>query len=472
MLKQGRLLSPLGTAAIDGIVVNLAFWHAWWLRYVYELGPEVPQPYYADLSNFVRLQVGLTIALLLIYTYKGLYNFAAGRSLLDEASIIVGGALLGLASIIVFVFYDRTEYLSRLLFAYVLVLTIGLLLVVRWFERMLLDYLRQKGLGLRRTLIVGAGPLGRMVVQSIVARPDFGYLVVGFVDDDRSDDIARFPFLGPTRDVGAISRRERIDEVIIALPAASHESILRIMRLCERARVSFRLVPDFYELSLDRVHVQDLDGIPLIGIKEAQIRGLNRVLKRGLDLAVVVPLLPVAAVLSLVIAIAIKLDSTGPVLFRQVRVGRGGAPFIAYKFRSMRHGADAELEKLLARNEATGPLFKMRKDPRLTRVGRWLRRTSLDELPQFLNILRGDMSLVGPRPPVPKEVDQYEEWHRRRLNAAPGLTGMWQVSGRSNLTFDEMVLLDLWYIENWSLGLDFKILLRTVPAVLLARGAY
>jgi len=190
------------------------------------------------------------------------------------------------------------------------------------------------------------------------------------------------------------------------------------------------------------------------------------------DIVVAGVVLVLAAPLMLAIAAAIKLDSPGPVLFRQVRLGRNRQRFVINKFRSMRVTAEAEQADLAALNEADGPIFKIRQDPRLTRVGRFLRRLSLDELPQFINVLSGDMSLVGPRPPIPREVERYEDWHHQRLEVAPGLTGLWQVSGRSELTFDEMVLLDIWYIENWNLGLDFKILLRTVPAVFFGNGAY
>ena len=178
------------------------------------------------------------------------------------------------------------------------------------------------------------------------------------------------------------------------------------------------------------------------------------------------------ATVTLLTVAAIKLDSPGPVLFSQVRIGRNGRPFKCYKFRSMVDGAATMQEDLSALNEATGPLFKVRNDPRRTRVGRWLRRYSLDELPQLINVLRGEMSLVGPRPNLPDEVAQYAEWHGKRLTVSPGITGLWQVSGRSDLTFDEMVLLDIYYVENWSLTMDLSILLRSLPAVLRARGAY
>jgi exopolysaccharide biosynthesis polyprenyl glycosylphosphotransferase len=195
-------------------------------------------------------------------------------------------------------------------------------------------------------------------------------------------------------------------------------------------------------------------------------------LKRALDMVVVTCGLIAIAPLLALIALAIKIDSRGPVFYGQQRVGKNGRMFKMLKFRSMVTGADQRLADLAAHNEASGPMFKMRRDPRVTRVGRFIRRWSLDELPQLFNVLRGDMSLVGPRPPVPSEVSEYEEWQLGRLRAVPGLTGLWQVSGRSEVPFHDMVRLDLHYIRNWSLSLDIEILLRTIPAVLTSRGAY
>jgi exopolysaccharide biosynthesis polyprenyl glycosylphosphotransferase len=218
--------------------------------------------------------------------------------------------------------------------------------------------------------------------------------------------------------------------------------------------------------------VDEIAGIPLIGFRESTIAGPNLVLKRALDIALGSLILLLSLPLWLIVPLLIKLDSPGPVLYRQVRVGRGGRQFTFYKFRSMRQGAEDEWHRLRALNETEGPILKIRNDPRLTRVGRFLRRTSMDELPQILNVLRGDMSLVGPRPPLPAEVLQYEPWQHKRLSVAGGMTGLWQVSGRSHLNFEEMVMMDLYYIENWSLGLDLKILLRTIPAILTATGSF
>jgi len=216
-----------------------------------------------------------------------------------------------------------------------------------------------------------------------------------------------------------------------------------------------------------------VSGIPLMGLKASSIRGLNFAVKRFIDVVASAILLALLSVVFLLLAMAIKIeDPDGPVFYAQTRVGRFGTLFTCWKLRSMRRDADAQLKDLLGSNEAEGPIFKMRDDPRRTRVGSFMRRWSLDELPQIFNVLRGDMSLVGPRPARPHEVAQYEEWQRDRLQTPPGLTGLWQVSGRSELGFSEQVLLDIIYIENWSLGLDLNILLRTVPAVLSGKGAF
>jgi exopolysaccharide biosynthesis polyprenyl glycosylphosphotransferase len=260
--------------------------------------------------------------------------------------------------------------------------------------------------------------------------------------------------------------------VIVTLPWTAREKIVELVDVCGAFDVRVRIVPDLFQLSLNRVDGESLNGIPLIAVRAPTIRGWRFRAKRAMDVAFTSVLLALTAPLMAVTALAILIDSRGPVLYRQLRVGRNGHVFTLFKFRSMRIDADVVREGLSHHNEATGPIFKMRRDPRVTRVGRVIRRLSLDELPQLWNVLRGDMSLVGPRPPMPGEVEEYQEWHHRRLEVAPGMTGLWQVSGRSKLTFDEMVMLDLFYAENWSLFLDLKILMRTVPTVLMGVGAY
>jgi exopolysaccharide biosynthesis polyprenyl glycosylphosphotransferase len=316
-----------------------------------------------------------------------------------------------------------------------------------------------------RVVIVGANRLGRQLADEL----DKGCEVVGFVDNGTDVDQLELPLLGPIAQLDELVNAYGVDELIIALPAGRREQISHVLARGFGRHVQVKLLPELGPLMLDRFAIHQLAGRDYIGF--VPVAAVSWA-KRALDLLLVGSgLLAISPILAL-IALAVKLDSPGPILYRQQRVGKDGRPFSMFKFRSMCQDAERRLEALRAQNEATGPLFKMRQDPRVTRVGRVLRRWSLDELPQLFNVLRGEMSLVGPRPPLPTEVQKYEDWQLGRLRAVPGLTGLWQVSGRSEVPFHDMVRLDLHYIRNWSLALDFEILLRTIPAVLTNRGAY
>lgn len=470
--KRAQFLPGLLLAAFDVIFINVGFAGAWYLRYQLEFGREVATRNYLPLSAYFGIQAFLTICLLLIYRVNGVYGRRRGQGWADEVAGLISGALVGVAAMIIAVFYFRPYGYSRLVFVYASVIIILLLVILRVTDRAWRGYLRRKGFGLQRVLVVGEGPLGRMIMQNVVAQPELGYKVVGFVDDEPRQSLGRFQYLGTTDEIPQLAWRYQIDEVIIALPSASHLKVTEILIACARLNVRFRIVPDFYELSLNQVDVAEINGIPLIGLREVSIGGSGQMLKRIIDVCIALIGLVVLSPAMLLIAIAIKLESPGPIIVRQVRIGRFGKPFDFFKFRSMRDRADQELLSLIDRNEASGPVFKIRNDPRRTRIGRWLRRYSLDEIPQLFNVLNGDMSLVGPRPPFPWEVAKYADWHHRRLQAYPGITGLGQVSGRSDLPFDETALLDIWYIENWTLGLDLKILLRTFPAVISGHGAY
>ncbi len=470
--KRVVVLPGLAVAGIDAILINAGFAVAWYLRYQLQVGREVAAADYLPLSDYFGIELLLTGCLLLIYWLNGVYGRRRRQGWVEEVSGVTSGALLGVAVMIVAVFYLRPAGYSRLVFIYTAFTIIGLLALSRAIDRIRQAYLRRKGFGLRRVLVVGEGPIGRMIMQNVVAQPELGFQIVGFVDEEVRQSLGRLQYLGTCADVSRLVASHDVDEVFIALPSASHLKITEILLACGQQKVSFRIVPDFFELSLNQIDVTEINGIPLIGLRDVSWRGSGQLLKRVLDVLVSSVGLILVSPLLAIIAIAIKLDSPGPILVCQHRIGRSGNAFLFYKFRSMRDRADRELASLLAQNEADGPIFKMRNDPRRTRVGRWIRRYSLDELPQLFNVLRGDMSLIGPRPGFPHEVDQYLDWHRRRLDVSPGITGLWQVSGRSDLPFDEMALLDIWYIENWSLGLDLKILVRTVPTVVFGDGAY
>lgn len=459
----------------DGLLILLGFALAYWLRYNVQWIQPVDEENFVEFSAYYGSALLLMGILLLAYKIEGLYDQRRTASWLDSVYLIFSGTVVGVAALIVWYFSSRPLAVSRLMLLYAAVIIVVLISLSRVVEGALRHSLHRRGIATDRLLIVGAGEVGRAIMGNMVAQPELGYQVIGYVDDDPEKAggvIGRFPSLGVVAETPRVLREYRIDDVIVALPWYARDNIHMVLEACETLGVRTRLVPDLFQMRLNQLHIDTINGIPLIGVRDTNIRGWNRAVKRGLDVALASLAVLVTSPVMALVAAAIKLDSPGPVLYRQTRVGINGHQFTVYKFRSMRANADKELIRLQNQNEASGPLFKMRDDPRRTRVGRFLRRTSLDELPQLFNVLLGDMSLVGPRPPVPNEVEQYDDWHRRRLEVAPGLTGLWQVSGRSNLTFDEMVMLDLYYAENWSLGLDMKILLRTIPTVLLGEGAY
>ena len=457
---------------LDFLLVNLAFVAAYIARYVLELFVPVADEFFAPYSAYIPFHIVFAALMMLFLYIDGLY--AERRSSWFEQSYRIVNATTTVGVIIIaLTFIVLPQAYSRGMMLEAVVFTISLLSGVRLVRRLVEGQMRKRGVGVARVLIVGAAETGRAVMRNLVARPELGYRVIGFVDDDPAKtDIGRFRALGGLDNLPALLGLERIEEVIITLPWMYQRKILELVRTCDTAGVRARVVPDLFHLSINRVDFDDLGGIPLISLKEATIPRVGRWVKRAMDVVLAVLGLILAAPFMLLAALLIRLESPGPLVFRQTRIGEHGRPFDIFKFRSMRSGAEEEQERLRELNEASGPLFKMKDDPRLTHVGRMLRRLSMDELPQLWNILRGDMSLVGPRPAIPQEVEQYQAWHRQRLDAPQGLTGLWQVSGRSDLTFDEMCLLDIYYIENWSLGLDLIILLRTIPRVLLGDGAY
>jgi exopolysaccharide biosynthesis polyprenyl glycosylphosphotransferase len=466
-----RYIKPLADLAL----ILLAFLVAYLVRYRLQWFLAVEWQYLVQFRVYIPSMLALAGVLLLILWMEGAYRLERGRALFDELVIVLRSTFSGIAVMIFVIFLAMPGYYSRLIFGYAGAVTLLLIGVSRAIERAVIVGRYKRGLGVRRSLIVSAGEVGHSVMRAVVARPELGYQIVGFVDDDAAtstSEIGRFRGLGTTADLPDILSQGGVDEVIVTLPWAAYRKIIQIIRQCDQADVSVRVVPDLFQMTLSRVVVENLDGIPLVGVSAPALRDWQRVLKRIMDVVVSMVGLVVFAPLFGALALAIKLDSPGPVIFAQNRVGRGRQEFTCYKFRSMCVDAEARLEELRQRNEATGPLFKMRNDPRRTRMGQFLRHTSLDELPQLWNVLRGEMSLIGPRPPIPSEVAVYEPWHYRRLEVAPGITGLWQVSGRSDLTFDEMVLLDVYYIENWSPMLDLRILIKTVPTVLFGSGAY
>jgi exopolysaccharide biosynthesis polyprenyl glycosylphosphotransferase len=426
-----------------------------------------------NFSSFRGLMVGIMCGVLVIFALRGLYGLRAS-ALFRQMRSIIGSLTVGLAILVTYYFVFQPPSNSRLMVPLVWFTSCIMLCLGRFLVASLVGLLHRLGLGERRLLVVGSGRLGKMIMQHIAATPNLGYSIVGFLHDmyEQPGDFGRFKMLGTLDDLALVIRSMRVDEVIIALPSELHQQTIRSVRLCERLGASFKLVPELYELSLSRFDMETIEGIPLLGVRQQPLNTVQRALMRATDIAGALFILGLGSPLWLCFALIIKITSPGEAVFHQTRVGLNGELFQCYKFRSMYKNAEQVLASLLAKNEAQGPMFKMKDDPRVTPIGKFLRRTSLDEIPQLFNVLKGEMSLVGPRPPLPREVAQYEEWQKGRLAMKPGMTGLWQVRGRSNLSFDEGVLMDLYYIENWSLRLYYQVLLRTIPAVLFSRGAY
>jgi exopolysaccharide biosynthesis polyprenyl glycosylphosphotransferase len=366
--------------------------------------------------------------------------------------------------------------LSRAFLAAALLVGLSLLLLGRYGTRRWLHRKRRNGEWCRRVVAVGLPAHVDELARVLAREPVAGYAIVGGCFpgvEDTDVTPGGVPSLGPITGVVNAARAAQCDTIAVtASPGITNATLRRLAWDLEGSGIALVVAPALTDVAGPRISIQPVAGLPLLHVDEPALGALHRTVKRVMDLTLTTLALILLAPLFVVITAVIALTSRGPVIFRQTRVGRGGGEFVVYKFRSMHVDAEARLAQLKVNNDAAGPLFKLRADPRVTAAGRWLRRFSLDELPQLWNVLKGDMSLVGPRPPLPREVARYEDDVRRRLLVKPGITGLWQVSGRSDLSWDDSVRLDLYYVENWSPVLDAVILVRTVVAVVRGIGAY
>ncbi len=433
---------------------------------------------------------GLAAVMLLVFSFHGLYRLEVLGSVIDQLTGIFTAVGLGMLLLLTGAFLAKVEYFTER--RLVLVLSWVFLLVSLAIVRVII--LRPRIVAIMgqanlrpRVLVVGIGEAAQHFVREVRENRSPAFEIVGLVEDDAGAQgtlIDGVRVIGTTDDLGELVARERIEEIFLAKSGLPQEDAIELLSKCMRSRVPVKLVSDSFRLMASEATIRMIDGVPTLTVRESPMKGPALFLKRLLDVAAAFLCIVLLSPIFLFIALGIRLTSKGPVFFRQNRVGQGGREFTFYKFRTMRVDTDERLHREYARNFINGkgidrdgradgqPVFKLTNDPRVTPVGRMLRKTSLDELPQLLNIVRGEMSLVGPRPPIAYEIQHYKEWHRRRLEAKPGLTGLWQVSGRSSVPFNEMVLMDLYYIDNWSLWSDFKILLRTIPVIVSGKGAY
>lgn len=372
--------------------------------------------------------------------------------------------------------YFAFREMSRLQFGYAWALTLCFLLSFRALLRIYHRLIGKARPGWRsRILVIGAGDLGKRLATLILEQSRWGYVLVGFLDDDAGKYGSRIegaPVLGSIDSLPEVVSSSRVEEAWIALPARAHERLTRVVSMAEKLPIRVKVAPDYFSLALVQAQPEILGGIPLIGLREPVIGGSARVLKRAFDIVVSAGSILAAALPMAVIAFLIRVDSPGPSLFRQERVGENGRLFGMLKFRTMVAEAEGLQNRVLVTTGDGKVIHKQKGDPRVTRVGRWLRRFSLDELPQLFNVLRGEMSMVGPRPEMPWLVDRYETWQRKRFAVPQGLTGWWQVNERSDKPMHLNTEADLYYVYNYSLWLDLRILLMTPIAVLRGRGAF
>jgi len=472
MLKQKARLIAVSLCLSEAVLLVLSFLSAYWLRDNYflgEAGPLAPMTEYLWL-----LYVVVPLWLILMYCFR-LYESQRTKSLWRELWKIAQLTLFGTCLLMAFVFLSKTTHISRLLVVFLGGFSFFFLAIERIAIRLWARIVRRKGYNYRNILIVGTGRRAREMQDLVEVHKEWGLRLIGFVSEhaeNRVTHIKNAPVLGHVSELPRLLEAKVVDELVFAISRKHLEGLEEIFLLCEEQGIRTRVAINFFPNMIAKVHLEEFHGVPLLTFTTTPHNEFLLLAKRGFDIGISLLLLLFFFPVILLIAVAIKLSSKGPILFRQTRIGLNGRQFTFYKFRSMCQDAEDMKSELAHLNEMKGPAFKLKDDPRVTCFGAFLRRTSLDELPQLYNVLLGHMSIVGPRPPLPEEVKQYKRWQRRRLSMKPGLTCLWQIGGRNTITdFKKWMELDLRYIDNWSLKLDFQIFLKTILVVLAGRGA-
>jgi exopolysaccharide biosynthesis polyprenyl glycosylphosphotransferase len=459
-----RVARVISLLAIDYVGIVGALTTALWLKIALKGHPSLSMAWH-QATQWIAFAYLVTV---LMFARVDLYAERQRRPGLGRiASALFWTTVIAL----VFALANGEHFSSYYIFYGSLVFGTAYIAALRHGHTRLTGWLLGKAGYRRRALLVGSGDQIEAVAHALAGSADQFVDVVGYISlTPRPDNGLRS--LGRLADLSQILSTSRVQEVIIADPDFPQDQAVELVDLCHRRGVTVQVAPSTMEILIDRAEFVPGQTVPLFRLRPPVFEGLDYALKRSFDLVVAGLSLLLLSPALLIIGLAVKLSSRGPVLYRSIRPGIGGRPFACLKFRTMRERADQVQADLESLNEKTGALFKIRDDPRLTTVGRFLRRFSLDELPQLANVMRGEMSLVGPRPLPLRDFERLEEWHKKRYLVLPGVTGLWQVSGRAELDFDDLVRLDFLYLEQWSIFLDLSILLKTIPAVLSRRGAF
>jgi exopolysaccharide biosynthesis polyprenyl glycosylphosphotransferase len=477
-MRKRLLLKPI-LALVDIAILVSTFQLAYWLRFQVSFLPERPIP-----SFELYFRFSFIVALIgfgMLHT-SGLYRlrhlsfriedfFAIFRAVTFTALIImaINFILRG------YITGGDIETYSRLIIVIAWMMSLILLTLWRMGIAQLFKQLRRRGRGLKNVIIVGTDTVAQGFYRAVKEEVDFEYRPLGFVyngvkpNADRRRDLN---ILGGIQDLPGIIRAQPVNEVVLACMDMDNGTLAQLIKICERADVQFSMIPGFFEILTRQMNIQEVAGIPIFQLEDRIFQRWGRLVKRGMDIVIALLVLVTFSPLWFLIALGIRVGSKGGVFYNHERVGKGEKIFHMCKFRSMYADADMRRRELEQRHISSDALLRLPEDARVTPFGRFLRRFSLDEIPQLINVIKGEMSLVGPRPHIPSEVAHYQDWHKRKFDVLPGITGLTQISGRKNLSLDEMVRLDIYYIENWSPWQDVQILLRTLPAILGGRGAY
>ena len=470
MFRRFSINFALLSIGLDVLVVIIALILAKELRPLLNILPfasEISEPRPYPGIVYAIFPLVWVIIFLLFSIYDGRRNLRA----VDEFTSLFSGSLLAAIACAGILYFSYRE-VSRMQFLFfVLLATIG---SIGWrsISRLVFRLNRNNPGSYRQVLIVGSGSVGRQFHEQIIRRPYFGLNVAGFLDDDLEKHDHRTDILGTLDEARKIITKNQIDDVVIALPKSAYERVDHLVADLHTLPVRVWLIPDYFQLALHKAVVDEFGGIPMLDLRAPALNEYQRLIKRALDIVFSSIVIFPSLIIMGIVAIAIKFEGPGPVIYKQKRVGENGKLFEMYKFRSMFPGADTMRHLVEYRDEQGRLIHKVENDPRVTKIGRFLRKTSLDELPQLINILKGEMSWVGPRPEQPYLVDQYEDWQRKRFAVPQGLTGWWQVNGRSDKVMHLNTEDDLYYVQNYSLLLDLYILLKTVLVILRGKGAY
>jgi len=464
-------------AFFDFVLLSVSFFLAFYIRFFADISIREFYLNYDFYKDYISYSVFSILLILFLSFVTKLYNWDYRFRGAGQSTKLFTNITFGLFFMIIVGFTFQTFNFSRLWIGYSYVFSIVFLVLFRVIFDKVFYYFIRKSRNFSKTLIIGAGEDANRIKRTFNEDLYNDMEVAGIVDkreriEKEKDKLSDYNIIGYVENIKDIIYKNKIQTIIISGKAYHYYEMLDIIEVVKGMDVLILMFPGFFEFSISRMETREISGIPLMHIANIGFFGFDLFVKNIFDYVFGTIFFVLFMPIYVVVGALIKLDSRGPIFYKQKRITKDGREFYMYKFRTMVVGADKMVGNLKEVNEADGLLFKIKKDPRVTRVGKLLRRLSIDEIPQVINVLKGELSLVGPRPPLPQEVKRYKKWHRKRLNVKQGITGMWQVAGRSELGFEEGIKLDLYYIQNWSIAMDLKILLKTVPAIFSRRGAY